>query len=92
MNVPEPFKVFATGFFNCSEDHGHEGDEHDVACCTRAGAEVGKEPPFDASIRGDGETGKVYPMGNGVDPCEEDDGPGYEFVQSDVFVEIDDAV
>jgi len=38
------------------------------------------------------ETGKVYPVGDGVKPGEEDDGPGYEFVESDVFVKVDDAV
>ena len=36
--------------------------------------------------------GVVVPVGDGVDPGEEDDGPGDELVEGDVLVELDDAV
>jgi hypothetical protein len=92
VRIPEALVVFAARLFHRSEYHGHQGYQHHVACGTGAGAEVGEQEAFDACLRGDGETRKVDPVGDGVDPGEEDDGPGGEFVEGDVFVKVDDAV
>jgi len=92
VHIPEPFVVFPTRFFDGGEHHSHECYQHDIACCTRSSAKVDDEPAFEPEIFGHGETGKVYPVGNSVDPREEDDGPGDEFVEGDVLVKVDDAV
>lgn len=73
MHIPESLEICATGFLDGGEDHCHERDEHDVACCSWSRAEVCEEETYDAGFSGYGEAGKVYPVGDGVDPGKEDD-------------------
>jgi hypothetical protein len=90
--IPEPFVVLSSRFFHGSEYHGHERYHHDVAGRAGTGTEVDDKPAFETEVFGHGETGKVNPVGDGVDPGEKHDGPSDEFVESNVFVEINDAV
>lgn len=71
--IPKPFKVFPTRFLKGRKHHGHQCNQHDVPGCAGAGTKIDDKPAFESEVFGHGETGKVYPMGDGVEPGEEDD-------------------
>jgi len=52
VGIPEPLKVFPTGFFEGCKCHCHEDDKHDVASCSWAGTEVDEKEALDASAGG----------------------------------------
>ncbi|KAJ3560813.1 hypothetical protein NPX13_g9178 [Xylaria arbuscula] len=74
------------------EDDEHVGDEHDVSRPSGARGQVGGQEAVEAEVVLGGHLRKVVPMRNGVNPREEDNGPGRRDVEGDVLVELDDAV
>lgn len=92
VRVPESLVVGASGLLNRGEDHAHEGNQHHVSSPARARGKVGKQPAVDSKVVLGRHLGKVVPVGNGVHPREEDNGPGRRDVEGDVLVELDDAV
>lgn len=92
MRIPKPFKIRPPIFLRRGPSHGHQSDQHDVACPAGAGEQIGADEALETEAIYGGEFGEVVPVGDGVDPGEEDDGPADEFVEGDVFVEGNDAV
>jgi hypothetical protein len=73
VRVPEPLIVFATGFLEGCEGHGHETDEHHVASRAGTGAKIDEKKSFDARFRVNCEAGKVDPVSDCMDPGKEHD-------------------
>lgn len=73
MKIPKTFKVRPTRLLDrCGEDD-HQRCEHYIAGPARTTAEIGEKEAFEAQIVFRGELGKVVPVSNRMNPCEEDD-------------------
>lgn len=92
VGVPEALVIRPSRLLDRRHDHAHEGQQHDVARPSRTRCKIGEQPAVEAQLVLDGDLGKVVPVGNGVDPGPKDDGPGGGDVESDVLVELDNAV
>lgn len=92
VRVPEALIVCAARLLDGGENNGHQGDKHDVSRPSGSGDQVGEEEADEAQVVRGRETAQVDPVGDGVDPGEEDDGPGDKHVEGDVLVELDNAV
>ena len=92
VRVPEALVVCAARLLDRGDHHARQRDQHDVASPTRAGDEVGQKPAVDAEVVLGCDLGKVVPVGNGVHPRPEEDGPCCCDMEGDVLVELDDAV
>lgn len=92
MSVPEALIVSTSRLFDRGDDHSHERSQHDVSSPARTRHKVGQQPSVDAQVILGGDLSKVDPMGNRVDPREEDDGPCRGDVEGDILVELDDSV
>ena len=89
VHVPEAFKVCATSLFRCRECDGHQTDQHDITTPTGTSSKVGEDEAHESEVVDGREPGKIVPMGNGVDPGEEDNGPSDKLVKGDVLVKGD---
>jgi hypothetical protein len=92
VRVPEALKVGTTRLLGGGDGDGHEGEQHDVSTPSGTGSKVGKDEAHEAQLVEGGKPGEVVPMGNGVDPGEEDDGPGNQLVEGDVLVKGNNVV
>lgn len=86
VHVPETLKVCTTRTFGRRECNSHQTNQHDVATPAGTGGEVGENETHESEVVVGGEAGQVVPMGNGVNPGEEDNGPGDQLVEGDVLV------
>lgn len=84
--VPEALEVGSSLLLNGSPHHPAEGDEHDISRPAGSGDEVSEDESHEAKLVLRGEASQVVPVGNGVAPGEEEDGPGGENVECDVLV------
>lgn len=76
VRVPESFIVRPAGLLNGSKHHGHESNRDDPSCPGRAQKETNvKEAPETHATLGS-QLGCIVQVGNRVNPCEEDNGPG----------------
>jgi hypothetical protein len=73
VDGPESLIVGSTRFLDRGEEHGHQGEEHDVSRPARARSEVGEEETFEAKVGLGGKLGKIVPVCYGVDPGEENE-------------------
>lgn len=92
VRVPEALEIGAARLFDRGGYHGHECSEHHVAGPARSCNKVGKQPAFEAEVVLCRQLSEIVPVGNRVDPGEEDNGPRYGLVESDVLVELYDAI
>lgn len=92
VSVPESLIIGTAGLLDRGEDHTHERDQHDIASPAGSGDKVGQQPAVDSEVVLGGDLSKVVPVGNSVDPREEDNGPSGGDVEGDVLVELDDSV
>ena len=92
VDGPEALVIGPPRLFDRGEEHGHQGEEHHVAGPAWACEEVDLEEASEAKFLFGGKLGEVVPVGDGVDPGEEDKGEGDEFMEGDVLVERDNAV
>jgi hypothetical protein len=92
VRVPEALKVGTARLLGRREGNRHEREQHNVSTPSRAGGKVGEDESHEAQLVDGGKLGEVVPMGNGVDPGEEDNGPGDQLVEGDVLVEGDNVV
>lgn len=92
VRIPEAFELRATMFLSSRPAHGRQRDEHNVAAPSGARGEIGDEEADEAEAVDLGEDPEISPMGDGVEPGEEEDGPADELVEGDIFVEGNDAV
>ena len=53
---------------------------------------VGEKEPFESKVVLGRELGVVVPVGDGVNPREENNGPGNQLVECNVLIKLDDAV
>ena len=73
MSVPEPFKVRSTRFLARGKEHGHEREKHDISRPSRTRDEVCQQPPLESQVVLSSQLGEIVPVGDGMDPGEEDD-------------------
>lgn len=92
VGVPESLKVRSSRLLHGGENHAHQRNEHDIARPSWPRHKVGYQPAVDAQLVLDSDLRKVVPMGNGVDPGPEDNGPGGDDVEGDVLVELENSV
>jgi hypothetical protein len=92
VRVPETLKVGTTRLLSSCDGNGHERKQHDITTPSGTGGEVGEDEAHEAQLVDGGKLGEVVPMGDGVDPGEEDDGPGNQLVEGDVLVKGNDVV
>lgn len=92
VRIPEAFELRATMLLSSRPAHGCQRDEHNVAAPSGSRGEIGDEEADEAEAVDLGEDPEISPMGDGVEPGEEEDGPADELVEGDIFVEGNDAV
>lgn len=92
VHVPETFEVGATSLLRSRDSDRHERSQHNVTTPSRSSCKVGKDKAHESQVIGSRKLGKVVPMGDSVDPREEDDRPGDQLVEGDVLVERNNVV
>lgn len=92
VRVPEPLVVRPPCLFDRSDHHASQRDQHDIASPTGTRDKVGQQPAVDTEVVLGCNLGEVVPVGNGVHPRPEEDGPCRRDVEGNVLVELDDAV
>lgn len=98
VRVPEPLKVCATPLLEGKEDHGKQAGGHDPPSSTWTSGKVRCQESNDTLTGGGrrcishGQLVEVDHVGNDVDDCADNDGPGGCLVESDVLVKGDDVV
>ena len=88
VRVPKSFKVLSTGLFNGCEDHGHEGEQHDISTPSWTSRKIGEQETRKAEIVLRRQLSEVIPVRNCMDPRKQHDGPSHQFVKCDVLVEL----
>jgi hypothetical protein len=92
MRVPEALKVSSACVLGGCECNCVQSDEHDISTPARSSRKVGQDEAHESKVVTGRESREVVPMGNGVEPGEEDDGPGDQLMEGDVLVEGNDIV
>ena len=98
VRVPEPLKVGATPLLHGKVYHGEQADGHDPPGYTWASRKVCCQESNDALTSvgcggiGHGQPVKVDHVGNDMNDCASDDGPGGCFVEGDALVKGNDVV
>lgn len=92
MRIPETLVVSTSRLLHASYHHAGQGQQHDVAGPTRSRHQVGQEEAVNSQVVLGGNLSQVVPVGNSVDPAEEENRPGRRNMKGDVLVELDDTV
>lgn len=92
VRVPESLVVGSACLLHTGDDHARQGDEHNVTCPARSRHQVSEQEAVDTKVVLGRNLGKVIPVSDGVNPAEEENGPGDSNVEGDVLVELNDAV
>lgn len=92
VRIPESLVVRSSRLLVRCHHHAAERDQHDIPRPTRARRQVGHQPSVETQVVLAGDQPEVDPMGDRVDPGEEEDRPSRRDVEGDVLVELYDSV
>ena len=92
MSIPEPLEVRPSEPLKRRSHHGSQREEHDIPGPARTRLDIGQQKALKAKAILRRELAVVVPMSERVEPAEEENRPGDEFVEGDVLVELNDAV
>ncbi len=92
MRVPKALEIRTPKPLHRRYHHQHQANEHDVSRPAGTSGEVGREEPFKPLFIVLRELREIVPMRTGMEPSKEDNRPSYQFMERDVFVELDDPI
>lgn len=81
MGEPKTLMVLLLESLKRGDKYHHQNDEHDVPRPSWASSEVCENESFEALMILGGQLCEIVPMGNGVDPGEENDRISYQLVE-----------